>query len=152
MTPEEWEPAWESLTQWLAQKYLVTYSNAFLPSQWQRHCWVEGDYAEAERTLTLNIGVAEVLSVGFLRFIQEWLRRNGGAWRVAIPMDKAENFVMIYPEAIKINPAAEQDLEAFVRAARPELERIIREGPFGKKFFGLGDKPYPPLPEEHQSE
>jgi len=102
-----------------------------------------------ERTLTVIIGVAQVLSLGFLKFIQTWLQREARAWRIAVPIDNTdENLVLVYAEEIRINAAAEQDLPAFIQGARPLLHRTIYEGQFGRNFFGLKDKPYPRLPTE----
>jgi hypothetical protein len=139
MTGDEWDRAWTSLRDWLSKRYLVKFSVGL-----QRHCWVE-DYAQPERTLTITIGVSEVLSCNFLRFVQGWLREYGRQWRVAVPVDNTDqNLILVYPEAIRINSQAEADLEAFVRSARPRLERTIEQG---RRFYGLKKKPYPPLPD-----
>src|SRR5438067_1287702 len=75
MTGEEWDQGWESLCDWLSQRYLVQYSNEFPPQLWDRHCWVDGDYFKPERTLQITIAIAEVMSVSFLKYIQSWLQK-----------------------------------------------------------------------------
>jgi len=139
MTEEEWDEGWASLTRWLSSRYLLEYKVG-----WQSHCWVEGDYAEPERTLKIIIAVDEVLTVGFLRFVQEWTRKEAPLWRVSVPTDNTdENLILVYPDAIRVNPIAESNLEAFVAKVRPCLAALIEDG---RKQFGLSKKPHPPLP------
>jgi hypothetical protein len=141
ITDEEWDSAWSSLQSWLSQRYLVEYTIG-----WERHCWVDGDYAEPERTLKIIIAVSDVLTISFLRFIQDWLRKSARSWRVAVPTDNQdENLILIYPEAIRANPGAEADLELFVAHSRPRLQSLIDQG---RRFYGLKPRPHPPIPKD----
>jgi hypothetical protein len=140
MADEEWDDAWDSLRTWLSQRYLVEWD-----IKWQRHLCVEGDYAEPERTIKVMIYVAEVLTVGFLRFLQEWLQKEAPLWRISVPTDNTdENLIMVYPEMLKINPRAEADVASFIAQARPRLAQLIQEE--GTQM-GLRPKPVPPIRE-----
>jgi len=95
--------------------------------------------------MKIIIEVAEVLRISFLQYIQEWLRSEARLWRVAIPTDNtAENLILIYPEVIKINEAAEQNIPYFLEVIRPRLAQIILEG---RRQFNLQERPHPPIPD-----
>jgi hypothetical protein len=141
MTDEEWDAGWKSLRNWLRQRYAVDWIVGG-----QRHLCLDGDYAAPERSLKIIIEVPEALTVGLLKFVQAWLRKEGRLWRVFVPTDNTdENLIVVYPETICVNPQAEADLAAFVRQVRPRLVALIEQG---RKEFGLRKRPHPPLPPE----
>jgi hypothetical protein len=139
MTDEEWDQACASLRQWLCGRYLAEWD-----THWQRHCCVEGDFAEPERTIKIVIEVADVLTVDFLQFVQQWLREKGALWRVSIPTDNTDsNLILVYPDTIRINEQAESDVKEFLKTIRPSLAKLIEEG---RRRFGIRPKPIPPFP------
>jgi hypothetical protein len=142
MSEEEFDAAWKSLTSWLRERYAVDWI-----FQGQRHLFVDGDFGEdRERTLTVVIEVEDALTLGLLRFIQDWLRTHGRLWRVAVPIRSTrQDCILVYPEAIRvgIDPAA--DVRVFLEAARSTLAQTIEAG---RKQFKLGPRRgYPPLPD-----
>ena len=142
MTGEEWDEGWESLREWLSRRYLVDWN-----LDWQRHCFVDGDYMEPERTLKIVIEVPEVLTKGFLLFVQKWLQANK-LWRVSVPTDDTpENQILVYSDAIRINPNAEANMPQFLHEVRPKLAALIKEG---REYFGIRPKPVAPLPTEQE--
>ena len=147
VSKDEWFGAWESLRNWLSQRYLVDWK-----IEWQRHCWVEDvpygelidGQIERERLLKIDIEVADILTVPFLKFVQQWLLQKAALYRVSVPVDDThENLILIYPQAIRINPEAEADLEQFVQTFRPRLAARIEAG---FRETGRRRKPIPPLP------
>ncbi|MCP5524580.1 MAG: hypothetical protein H7A46_23880 [Verrucomicrobiales bacterium] len=141
MTDDEWNANWNSLRHWLRQRYAVDWM-----VDKQRHLSVEGDYARPERSLTIYVSVAEALTFGLLKFVQDWLQKEARLWRVFIPTDNTdENLIVVYPEAIRANPEAEANLPDFVQRIRPSLATVIEEG---RKQFGIPTRPHPPLPPE----
>jgi hypothetical protein len=141
-TPEaspEWDDAWASLKRWLSRRYVIDWQ-----IKWQRHCCVDRALPETERTLKIIIEVADVLSVSFLVFVQQWLREQAPLCRVAVPVDNTDqNLILIYPEAIRINEPAEANLGQFIESMPPQLTAMIENG---FQQLGLRPKPIPPLP------
>ena len=141
VTDQEWDEAVKALRAWLSTRYLVEWS-----LDWRRHCCVEGDFAEPERTIKVTIEVAGVLSMGFLKFVQQWLQNSAPSWRISIPTDNTnKNLILVYPNAIRINPEAEADLDRFLTKIGPKLAKLIEDG---RRRFNIRDKPIPPLPAE----
>ena len=142
MSDDEFDATWKSLTSWLRQRYAVDWI-----CQGQRHLFVDGDFDEArERTLTVVIEVEDALTVGLLRFIQDWLRMHGRLWRVAVPIRATrQDCILIYPEAIRVGSDPAADVRRFLEQARSTLAETIEAG---RIQFSLGARrAHPPLPD-----
>jgi len=122
MTGEEWCEKWRSLNQWLSNRYNLTP----IPVR-KRQCYVWDDYAIPERSLTIQIEHPEILTKDFLEYVQEWVRSQAKSWRVIIPTDdNVDTLILIYPEAIRINPQAEKDLERFCKEIQAGTKAAIK--------------------------
>jgi hypothetical protein len=122
MTGEEWDEKWVSLRKWLGNRYNLSP----IPVR-KRQCFVVDDYAIPERTLQIQIKDLEILTTEFLNYVQDWVRQEAPSWRVAIPTDdNVDTLILIYPEHIKINPEAENDLSKFCESIRPGMLQAIK--------------------------
>jgi hypothetical protein len=130
MSGKEWDEKWESLRSWLAKRYNLEP----IPVR-KRQCFVVDSYSTPERTLQIEIGHVEILTTEFLDFVQEWLRNEAPSWRVAIPTDdNVDTVILIYPQAIKVNPQAESDLATFCKKIQPATDEANKRA---RKELGL---------------
>jgi len=115
-TYEEWIEYWESLRVWFERIYNLTP----VPVR-KRECFVVDQIFE-DHTLQIEIEKSHLLNRGFLVHAQKWLQEKANSWRIAIPTDDtAENLILVYPNVIRINPPAEQDIEKFCEQIQLKL-------------------------------
>jgi hypothetical protein len=117
LTEHRFDKNYRALDKWLNGRFVTG-----LPGT-GADCYVRGDNF-GDKTQQVIIIKPGVLRVDFLRYLQEFLRAGWRDWRIMIATDgNVQNCILIYPDVIRINPAAEQDLEHFCELMRPELTR-----------------------------
>jgi len=121
LTEAAFEKHEEALHKWLKLRYEV----------WEfgkvGDCYVRGDNL-VDRTEQVCITNSKILTPELLKYIQKFLRSGWPDWRIMIAIGAPEEHIMIYPDVIRINPAAEADLEGFCEKIRPQLETQLKEG------------------------
>jgi hypothetical protein len=127
MTGDEWDEKWASLKQWLSQRYNLRP----IPIR-KRQCFVLDAYSSPERTLQIEVSDVQILTAEFLFYVQQWVRTDAPNWRVCIPTDdNVDTLILVYPRAVRINPEAEKDIEAFCHEIQPgtaaAMKRARRE-------------------------
>jgi hypothetical protein len=87
-------------------------------------CYVRGD-SFGDKTQQIEIVRPQVVTPAFLTYLQDWLRSDWHSWRVLVSTYlELEDLIVVYPEAICINPAAETDLETGLKNIRHRMLRL----------------------------
>jgi hypothetical protein len=106
-----------SLCKWLKSRYKHGSAD-------DCECYVRGD-SFGDKTHQIEIVRPQVLTLIFLNYLQDWLKSDWQTWRVLVSTYlELEDLIVVYPDAIRISPAAEGDLETGLQNIRQRMLRF----------------------------